>query len=379
MNRIKFFAVLFSVSAIALTACDKPLPMEDFVNAKAAISRALSVRADTYASEEMTDATARLYEAHGLIQNNKIDDAKASAKEAEALAMAAYHKACPIAAKETIGIAQKSLDEAAEANADELAPAEYSEAKTALETAGADYENRSYPSAYTKALEADRSAKEAKAAALDKKDMLKDAIDEVKITLEKAEEYNAKEYAPENVKLAEENIALAETAYSNLELKKGFSAVEVAKINADEAYAVSIKEIAALELSKTESLLVRAFESKSAASDELTAANEAYQNAEAMFAEGRYREAIEYSREAALLSNLVAAQKDGDDDSVGEEVDTEKDYILYTVVYGDCLWKIADRHYKNPRKWKRIYNANKDKIRNPNLIYPGWVLKVPKE
>ena len=49
----------------------------------------------------------------------------------------------------------------------------------------------------------------------------------------------------------------------------------------------------------------------------------------------------------------------------------------YTVVKGDCLWNIAKKYYGNGSKYTVIYNANKDKIKNPNLIYPGQVLTIP--
>ena len=49
----------------------------------------------------------------------------------------------------------------------------------------------------------------------------------------------------------------------------------------------------------------------------------------------------------------------------------------YTVKRGDCLWKIAKRFYGNGAKYTTIYNANRSKIRNPNLIYPGQVLWIP--
>lgn len=49
----------------------------------------------------------------------------------------------------------------------------------------------------------------------------------------------------------------------------------------------------------------------------------------------------------------------------------------YTVKRGDCLWNIAKRFYGNGSKYTTIYNANRDKIKNPNLIYPGQVLWIP--
>lgn len=49
----------------------------------------------------------------------------------------------------------------------------------------------------------------------------------------------------------------------------------------------------------------------------------------------------------------------------------------YTVVKGDTLWGIAKRFYGNGSNYPKIFNANKDKISNPNLIYPGQVLTIP--
>lgn len=49
----------------------------------------------------------------------------------------------------------------------------------------------------------------------------------------------------------------------------------------------------------------------------------------------------------------------------------------YTVVKGDCLWNIAKKFYGNGSKYTVIFNANRDKIKNANLIYPGQVLTIP--
>jgi nucleoid-associated protein YgaU len=49
----------------------------------------------------------------------------------------------------------------------------------------------------------------------------------------------------------------------------------------------------------------------------------------------------------------------------------------YTVVSGDTLWAIAKRYYGDGSQYPRIYDANRDKIKNPNLIYPGQELVIP--
>jgi nucleoid-associated protein YgaU len=49
----------------------------------------------------------------------------------------------------------------------------------------------------------------------------------------------------------------------------------------------------------------------------------------------------------------------------------------YTVVAGDTLSKIAKRELGDATKWKQIYEANKDTIKNPDLIYPGQTFKIP--
>lgn len=54
---------------------------------------------------------------------------------------------------------------------------------------------------------------------------------------------------------------------------------------------------------------------------------------------------------------------------VSEGVSTE-----YTVVGGDSLSKIGKAHGVS---WQAIYEANKDIIKNPDVIQPGWKLKIP--
>lgn len=49
----------------------------------------------------------------------------------------------------------------------------------------------------------------------------------------------------------------------------------------------------------------------------------------------------------------------------------------YTVQKGDSLWKIAQEKWGSGRKWGSIYEANKDSIKDPSMIYTGQVLHIP--
>jgi nucleoid-associated protein YgaU len=50
----------------------------------------------------------------------------------------------------------------------------------------------------------------------------------------------------------------------------------------------------------------------------------------------------------------------------------------YTVQKGDSLSKIAKREYGDAQQWRKIYEANRDLIPNPDLIYPGQVFRIPE-
>jgi nucleoid-associated protein YgaU len=49
----------------------------------------------------------------------------------------------------------------------------------------------------------------------------------------------------------------------------------------------------------------------------------------------------------------------------------------YTVVAGDSLSKIAKKLLGAASRWREIHDLNKDVIKNPDLIHPGQVLKIP--
>ncbi|MCF8305408.1 MAG: LysM peptidoglycan-binding domain-containing protein [Ignavibacteriales bacterium] len=64
---------------------------------------------------------------------------------------------------------------------------------------------------------------------------------------------------------------------------------------------------------------------------------------------------------------------------VDVQAEIVKQDIDYEVVKGDHLWGIAkkDQHFGNAFAWPMIYKANRDKIKNPDLIYPKQVFRIP--
>jgi nucleoid-associated protein YgaU len=53
-------------------------------------------------------------------------------------------------------------------------------------------------------------------------------------------------------------------------------------------------------------------------------------------------------------------------------------YAKHTVKSGESLSLIAKHYFKDPMKYKQIFEANTDQLKNPDLIHPGQELVIPK-
>jgi len=50
---------------------------------------------------------------------------------------------------------------------------------------------------------------------------------------------------------------------------------------------------------------------------------------------------------------------------------------FYEIQKGDSLWKIAKSFYGNGNDYPRIFEANKEVIKDPDLIFPGQKIRIP--
>ena len=70
-------------------------------------------------------------------------------------------------------------------------------------------------------------------------------------------------------------------------------------------------------------------------------------------------------------------KKDSTKKKVSSSSSSKSAQRTYTVKKGDCLWNIAKKFYGNGALYTKIYDANTNKIANPNLIYVGQVFVIP--
>lgn len=63
--------------------------------------------------------------------------------------------------------------------------------------------------------------------------------------------------------------------------------------------------------------------------------------------------------------------------AAGEETPRREPARSYTVKSGDTLSKISADVYGDPQQYNKIFEANRDQLKDPNKIFPGQTLKIP--
>jgi len=84
------------------------------------------------------------------------------------------------------------------------------------------------------------------------------------------------------------------------------------------------------------------------------------------------------TREKAVLlaGNVKGVEKVNDENFSAPPAKEETEF--YVIRKGDTLSKIAKQYYGNAMKYPVIFEANREVIKDPDLIYPGQTVRIPK-
>lgn len=82
------------------------------------------------------------------------------------------------------------------------------------------------------------------------------------------------------------------------------------------------------------------------------------------------------SPEDKAKAALIAGNIQGIKEVTFEGVEDSDQY--YEVQPGDNLSKISKKFYDNPNHYTKIFEANREVIKDMNLIYPGQTIRIPK-
>ena len=91
---------------------------------------------------------------------------------------------------------------------------------------------------------------------------------------------------------------------------------------------------------------------------------------------GGQAESAEAMEKAVLMAGNVEGVSEVNVDAM-DAPEPEPEVEYYTVVSGDSLSKIAKAYYGNAMDYPKLFEANREVITDPDLIYPGQKIRIP--
>ncbi|HCW83935.1 MAG TPA: hypothetical protein DHC76_07990 [Rhodobacteraceae bacterium] len=85
----------------------------------------------------------------------------------------------------------------------------------------------------------------------------------------------------------------------------------------------------------------------------------------------------ELDKQGQVVARVETPFKREEPEVLAAATETEKLVQAITVQPGSTLWAIAQERYGSGTLYTRVFKANADTIKNPDLIYPGQVFRVP--
>lgn len=402
-------------SVVFILACDVDVPIREMSEAKSTITRATEVKAEKYAPEDLKTAKDKLMGSHALVMDKEAKKAKAEAELSLKAGRDAVEKSLPPLAKDELDGVKKVYAEAEQLDAERSAPEEFSRASAMIKESDSLAGEKKFWESYQKAKEAAVPAGEARDKALASVPVLEKAIESLAAEADKLKKNRGDEFAAEDIAATLSHLNDAKTNIQSKSLKEAH-----AKVKDSESLLASAKDktnqgVAVEKLDAADKSLKKLGESdlKEPFSADIDKAAGLVARGREDLTTKQYEASLQKADEAAALIASIGASVDkkreetkaADEKGVQAELDKKKvepekkpgeadktpdkkidvqtgvQATEYVVVYNpasrDCLWKIAQNAYQDPMLWPLIYQANKDQIKDPDLIFPGQKFIIP--
>ncbi len=460
-SRKKYIPLLLAVmiAGAAGLSCGMEVPIREMAGAKMSITRALEVKADRYAAEELNKSQELLKASHNQIADEKADAAKELALKSSEESQKAIDKSLPLLSADSLTETKKIYMEAELLFAEKYASGPFAGAGKLIGESESLHGEKKFWDSHLKSKEGLSLAEEARDVSLRNVPAVKEEIAGLEKQADDMASKRGADFAASEIGSAKEKLKLAGGKADEKNLKEAHSLMDEAKTLLGAAQQGTLMGISREKLDAVEKALSAAKGSglKSSFDADLVRAEGLVDQGRGFHEAKSYNESIAKSDEALGLLNTVTLSMTSMENEMKEEaqgklirarelleeknksevikskneielgkaaghVETagglfgDKDYtgtiresdnalailgplvvsdleggtgdiaygqepMIYTVKYNprdrDCLWKIALNTYRDARLWPLIYVANKDKIRDPDLIFPGQKFIIP--
>ncbi len=403
IRRTALLSLILLPLAFAIS-CRLDVPIREMTRAKTTINRAIEVKAGKYAPEELKQAEASLLQSHEYIFADDTKKAADAALESISQAEAAITKSLPLLAADSMEEAKKEYAEAEALYAEKLAPEEYTAAGDSLKLAETRLSEQAYWESHLASLESKSQSAAAKTKALAGLPGIRSEMDRIRTESDQLKKNRGGEFAAAELTAIDEKLASAEEALARNSIKEAAGVLagsdELLAAASEKTYEALARE----SLAAAEAALLKAKDTgvDGEFATEIQSAGSLIGESKTHLENRAFQNSLEKSGVAIAILNAMAiaiekkaeearlaAGEKPDEGAIdtttppgGDDADfiqpSVKEYVVrYNPKKRDCLWRISLSVYRDARLWPLIYVANRDKIKDPDLIFPGQKFVIP--
>jgi nucleoid-associated protein YgaU len=356
---------------------------DTLADAKSVYDEADKLNAADFAPEKFKQAGDAAGEAENLKSTQNLWDAFQKAKEAAAAGREAK-EICMAKLPQLNDDLNKMKKEAEDLSAQHLTKQQMDDvasAKSKLDIAGESLSQNNIKDAVP--LMSEAGALLAKVKTAGEKQSVKDRIAQLRREVEQLKKDRGTEFAGDDIGVVVGALNEADSLLEQDKLEDAKKKVTDAENSLAIAKEKTTKGLALDKAKSVEKLLeeTRKKDTQNKYKTETDTAAEMIANGRKLIESESYKDSLLKFEEAeSLLCSIGIAGEKKELKEKGE-LKQEEGKKIYEVIYNkkkrDCLWRIAGKVYSNARLWPLIYMANKDQIKDPDLIFPGQRFVIP--